>query len=48
MKLLSAVCRDPDKRTGEGSLLKKNKRTTKKQKRIEKSTSKELLLLSSL
>lgn len=44
---MPAIRRGPGKRTREGSLLEKNKRTPKKQKRIEKSTSKELWLLSS-
>lgn len=44
---MPAVRRGPGKRTREGSLLEKNKRTPKKQKRIEQSTSKELWLLSS-
>lgn len=47
MRHMPVVCRGPGKRTGEGSLLEKNKRTAKKQKRIEKSASKELQLLSS-
>lgn len=47
MRHMPAVCRGPGKRTREGNLLEKNKRTAKKQKRIEKSASKELQLLSS-